>query len=142
MQVLEVLERIASIEKELLRLERVNEQLDASATNGTSRLSAVRYGGTENRCKHEQSVLETWANDDESTMLRKRLDVLRADLSPLVSRMPPGIEKRAAYKRYIRGQSCNSIAGEFHYSRQHMYRILDAARARLVRIEKMRHDAT
>lgn len=146
MNIPELLGKIREINKELIRLKKRNEHLEATATNGTSRLSAIRYGGTEHRCKHEDAVLDTWANDDDAILLQKRMDVLRADLRPLVAMMPPGTERRVTHMRYMEGWSCARIARRTGYCDRQIYRFLDKATETLQRIEdareKMSHHVT
>lgn len=135
MNIPELLGKIREINKQLLRMERHIDNLGESALKATSVISAVRYGGTPDHCKHEYAVLEADAIESDQAELRIRLRVLRADVQPYIGLMPPGPERAAAHMRYIDGRSCTAIGRALHYNRTYVYELLDAAEQTLIQIE-------
>lgn len=136
MDIKELLGEIWRISKEIVRAERRSDNLSESALKATSTISAVRYGGTQNHCKHEHSVLEQTAIDSDMADIQAELRMLRRKLEPYVNLMHGGHLRAAVKMRYLEGLSVESTARRLGYERRYMYKLLDKAESVLIQLEK------
>ena len=111
--------------------------LHEKATRATSRLSAVRHGGTPGHGgPMESAVLDATADDAELGELRVELRLHQRKIAPLVQLIPGGKARDAMRLRYLEGMSVAQTARRLKYNRQYMYDVLRMAEEELEAVAK------
>ena len=133
MEMLELLSEILRLNRELRRAQDRRERWSASAYRVASGLSvSLRQARSGGDCRHERALLESDAVACEVAELEAALGKLRAELSPRLLGLPPNQERTALRCRYLEGRSCAQIGTVMHYSRAHVYRLLEAGEKLLI----------
>lgn len=89
-----------------------------------------------NRSKMEGTVFKIMALEQEIQETQQEFDALLADMESRISKVDDSDARDLLTKRYLEFKNWKTIAEEFGYSVQHIYRLRDKA------IEKLRVDET
>ena len=125
------LARVDEIHRAVTRAVGRIEYLKLTAERANSRLSPVRYGRGVERSRVEFAVLESDAERWGIDELKKELEELLTFIRPLVERLPAGVLRAVAVQRIVEGIPCGLIGTRMHFSRGHVYRLLNQATQRL-----------
>lgn len=139
MEIRELLSEIRRLNREIAFARKRKDNLAECALKATSRLSAVRYGGTPDHCKHEYAVLESTEIDKALAELEIERRVYQRKLEPFVRVMPQGRERAAIKIRYLDGLSVAAMARRLGYERRYAYKLLEGAESALIQLEKKTH---
>lgn len=123
--------RVDEIHRAVTRAVGRIEYLKLTAERANSRLSPVRYGRGVERSRVEYAVLESDAERWGIGELQKELEELLTFIRPLVERLPAGVLRAVAVQRILEGIPCGLIGKRMHFSRGHVYRLLNQANERL-----------
>lgn len=127
----ELLEEIIRLTREARRAQEREEHWRQSAYRVSSGLSLSLRQARNGDCRHERALLESDAAHGEAAQLSNALEELRGRLAPTLLALPPSQERAALRYCYLEGLTCAQIGERMHYSRAHVYRLLDAGRATL-----------
>lgn len=123
--------RVDELHRSITRAVGRIEYLKLTAERANSRLSPVHYGRGVERSRVEYAVLESDAERWGIGELQRELDLLLADLRPLVERLPAGVLRAVAVQRILEGVPCGLIGRRMHFSRGYVYKLLSQASDRL-----------
>ena len=127
MEMRKLLLAILCLNRELRRAQEEMRRWRAGAYRVSSGLSfSLRQARHNGDCRHERALLESDAVAFEETEIQADLKNLREELMPNLQALPPTLERSALRYRYLEGMSCTQIAQQLHYSRAHVYRMLQA----------------
>lgn len=132
----DVLARLDEIHRAITRAKGRINLLMQGAERANSRLTPVRYGRGVERSRIEYAVLESEAERWGVGELERERDELLGAVRPLVERLPAGLLRAVATQRILDGVPCGLIARRMHYSRSYIYRLLDEAQERMIRIQQ------
>ncbi len=118
--------RLDEINRAITKAKGRIKHLQMSAERANSTLTPVRYGRGFEHSSVEYSVLECEAERWGISELQKEREELLEILTPLIMRLPAGLYRIVAEKRYIEGAPCGIISKQLSYSRCHIYRVLEA----------------
>jgi len=133
----DMLERVDQIHRAITRAIGRIEYLKMSAYRANSTLTPVRYGRGVERSRIEYAVLESEAERWGIGELKKELEEHLQIIRPLVQRLPAGIMRAVATQRILDGVPCGIIGRRMHFSRSHVYRLLNQATERIVEMHHM-----
>ena len=128
----DMLERVDQIHRAITRAIGRIEYLKMAAYRVNSTLIPVRGGRGVERSRIEYAVLESDAERWGIGELQKELDELLLTIRPLVERLPAGVMRAVATQRILEGIPCGIIGRRMHFSRGHVYRLLNQATERIV----------
>lgn len=127
MEMRKLLPAILRLNRELLRAQEESRRWRAGAYRVSLGLSfSLRQARLSSDCRHERALLESDASAFEEREILSELKKLREELTPHLQALPPTLERSALRYRYLEGMSCEQIARQLHYSRAHVYRMLQA----------------
>jgi hypothetical protein len=130
----DVLARLDEIHRAITRAKGRINLLMRGAERVNTRLTPVRYGRGVEHSRIEYAVLESEAERWGISELERERDDLLGTVRPLVERLPAGLLRAVATQRILDGVPCGLIARRMHYSRSYIYRLLDEAQQRMIRI--------
>lgn len=133
----DILERVDQIHRAITRAIGRIEYLKMLAYRANSTLTPVRGGRGVEHSRIEYAVLESDAERWGIGELQKELDELLLTIRPLVERLPAGVMRAVATQRILEGIPCGIIGRRMHFSRGHVYRLLNQATERIVQMYNM-----
>lgn len=94
----------------------------AEGMNGTSS-DAMPRSSSPDRCKMEVTVFKIMALEQEVTEIQAEYDALLNDMEQRISSIDDADERDLLIKRYLEFKTWATIAAEFGYSEQSIYRL-------------------
>ena len=95
----------------------------SKATKCTATLTGMpRSGGTGNQVEDGAELLDT-ANAAYKA-IQDELEVMRAELAPVIAGLEKPLERTVMHMRYIEGRSVREIAYGIAYSEPHIFEVL------------------
>ena len=128
----DMLDRVDDIHRAITRAIGRIEYLKMSAYKANSTLTPVKYGRGVERSRIEYAVLECDAERWGIGELKKELEEHLQLIRPLVERLPAGVMRAVATQRILDGVPCGIIGRRMHFSRSHVYRLLQQASQRMI----------
>lgn len=123
----QLLYRLDDIHKNITKAVGRISRWQASAERTGGSIVTMRTDDGYRESRTERAILEADAEKWGINELKAERDELIAIIAPYIRQLPAGLVRAVANLRFLEGLPCIAIAKTLHYSRCHIYRLLDTA---------------